>query len=214
MRALFRNFDLVAAAYPLLETMSFGNSLNEARRAFVQRTATATHVLLIGEGNGRFLCELLARKRGGTVTVVDQSPRMLRLLSRRVSSIRRYTELKLITADFLAWNADGLTYDAVVTHFFLDLFRTESQLLVTHKISHVAKPGAIWVNVDYRLTKPRPLHRLIDWLQYRFDRTFSGIEADRLYDSSEHIRSAGWLIDEERLFCSGAVAAQSLTRVQ
>jgi len=212
LRRFFRNFDFVAPAYPLLERASFGNALNEARAAFLRETARARNVLLIGEGNGRFLAELLARKRGGCVTVIDSSPKMLRLLAKRISTIRRYTQLKLIAADFLMWSGEQSSYDAVVTHFFLDLFRPGSQLRAVRKISEMAKLGALWVNVDYRVIKTKPLHRLVDWLQYRFDEIFSGVEADRQYDPSDHISASGWLVGEERLFCRGRVAAQALTK--
>lgn len=212
MRRFFYNFDFVAPAYPLLERASFGDALNKARRAFLRQTARATHVLLIGEGNGRFLAELLARKRGGCVTVIDSIPKMLRLLTKRVSTIRRYTELKLLVADFLIWDGENARYDAVVTHFFLDLFRPDSQLRAITKITEVSKPGALWVNVDYRVTKAKLLHRVVDWLRYRFDEIFSGVEADRQYDPSDHMSASGWLVGEERLFCSGHVSAQALTK--
>lgn len=213
MRRFFRNFDFVAPAYPLLERASFGDSLNVARRAFLRQTARATDVLLIGEGNGRFLAELLARKRGGCVTVIDSSPRMLRLLAARVSTIRRYTELKLISADFLIWSGEPARYDAVVTHFFLDLFRPDSQLRAITKITELSKPGVLWVNVDYRITKTNRLHRLVDWLQYRFDAVFSGVEADRQYDPFHHIHASGWRVEQELQFCHGNVSAQALMKV-
>lgn len=214
MRRLFRNFDFVASAYPLLEFASFGNALNEARDAFLRRTARAPHVLLIGEGNGRFLAKLLARKRGGSVTVIDSSPKMLRLLAKRIDGIRRYTELKLIDADFLLWSGEQAAYDAVVTHFFLDLFRPESQLRAVRKIIEVAKPEALWVDVDYRVTKTKVLHRLLDWLQYRFDEIFSGVEADRQYDPLDHIIASGWSVEQERPFCGGRVSAQALRKAR
>lgn len=212
MRRLFRNFDFVASAYPVLEFASFGNVLNEARDAFLRRTARAPHVLLIGEGNGRFLAKLLARKRGGSVTVIDSSPKMLRLLAKRIAGIRRYTELKLVDADFLLWSGKQASFDAIVTHFFLDLFRPQSQLRVVGKITEVAKPEALWIDVDYRVTKTKLRHRVLDWLQYRFDETFSGVEADRHYDPFDHIRASGWFVGEERLFCSGRVSAQALMK--
>lgn len=63
-----------------------------------------------------------------------------------------------------------------------------------------------------RAVKANPLHRMVDWLRYRFDRIFSGIEADRQYDPLAHIDACGWLMEGERQFCGGSVSAQVLMK--
>lgn len=213
MRRLFRNFDFVAPVYPLLERASFGDALNQARRAFLARAARADRILLIGEGNGRFLADLLREKTGGHITVVDSSPKMLSLLQRRTRYVQRRTDLRVVCADFLTWDGgESSSFDAIVTHFFLDLFRPDSQRRVVSRITDLAKPRALWSNVDYRLGKSDWQHRWVDWLQYRFDALFSGVEADRHYDPSSHLKEFGWLLDEERTFCADNVTAQALSR--
>src|SRR5258707_14055296 len=72
-------FDLVAPLYPVLERWIFGRRLDGARMAFYDAVLQADRILLVGEGNGRFLRSLLARKIGGCVTVVGKSRGMLRL---------------------------------------------------------------------------------------------------------------------------------------
>ena len=48
-------FDLVAPFYPGLERLVFGTHLNNARQTFLLEILKANQVLLVGEGNGRFL---------------------------------------------------------------------------------------------------------------------------------------------------------------
>jgi hypothetical protein len=52
-------FDLVAGFYPLLEQMVFGSTLSRARRFFIPRVREGNKILLIGEGSGRFLFEMV-----------------------------------------------------------------------------------------------------------------------------------------------------------
>src|SRR5258707_2745030 len=72
-------FDLVAPLYPVLERWIFGRRLDGARMAFYDAVLQSDRILLVGEGNGRFLRSLLARKIGGCGTVVEKSRAMLRL---------------------------------------------------------------------------------------------------------------------------------------
>jgi len=54
-------FDLVAPIYPALECLVFGMLLDDARQAFFDKVLEADRILLVGEGNGRFLKSLIAR---------------------------------------------------------------------------------------------------------------------------------------------------------
>ena len=198
----------MARIYPALERAAFGRALDEARKAFLDSVVSRHRLLLIGEGNGRFLADCLRHKVGGSITVVDSSGKMLSLLRSRVGQIERRTALELIQADFRQWQGWGEPFDAIVTHFFLDLFLPGSQRLVMEKIATVSQPDTVWVNVDFRPTLRSPFHRWIDWLQYRFDRLISGVEADRHYDPAPVIRAAGWIPRQERIFCRGSLVAE------
>jgi len=66
-------FDLVAPIYPALERLVFGMGLDDARQAFFDKVLEADRILLVGEENGRFLKSLIARKRVGSVCVVEKS---------------------------------------------------------------------------------------------------------------------------------------------
>src|SRR5258708_24245072 len=72
-------FDLVAPLYPVLERWIFGRRLDGARMAFYDAVLQSDRILLVGEGNGRFLRSLLARKLDGCVSVLEKTNGMLRL---------------------------------------------------------------------------------------------------------------------------------------
>src|ERR1700722_13531112 len=80
-------FDSIASFYPLLEQMVFGSTLSRSRRLFSERLLSGENILLIGEGNGRFLFEMVRKTSAASFTVVDSSARML-AAARRVDSCR------------------------------------------------------------------------------------------------------------------------------
>src|SRR6202008_2184922 len=70
-------FDLLAPHYRWMEWMLAGPKLQRCRTAFLHAIPSPQSVLLLGEGNGRLLVELLRRYPGAQVTCVDASARML-----------------------------------------------------------------------------------------------------------------------------------------
>ena len=56
---LTMNADRIASGYRWLEYAAFGLALEQARFDFLSRAAGARRVLILGEGDGRFLARLL-----------------------------------------------------------------------------------------------------------------------------------------------------------
>ena len=71
------SFDLLAPHYRWLETIVFGNALQKARTCWISNIPRPKRTLLLGAGNGRFLCELL--QVHPDVDCLDASERMLQL---------------------------------------------------------------------------------------------------------------------------------------
>jgi len=208
-----RTYDSVAPFYVLLEKLSFGDELNIARRAFIETVLHAKSTLLIGEGNGRFLGDCLKSKAGGAITILDSSRKMLDHIARRIKKTRHNTELEMICDELLNWQSETIpAFDVVVTHFFLDLFRPLTQRRVIEKITRISKSDTAWINVDYRPLGKTGSSRLIDWLQYRFDRLLCGVGTDRHYDPSVLTKEFGWIVQGERQFLKGTVVAQLLVK--
>ncbi len=205
-------FDLVAGFYPLLEQIVFGSTLSRARRFFIPRVREGNKILLIGEGNGRFLFEMVKQTSSASVTVVDSSARMLASAARRIATIDCCSRIELIQADILEWRASAAHYDRIVTHFFLDLFPPHRIRRIVEKISRLATEDTLWINVDFTSKNQRLRQKLLMWAQYRFFRISAGIEASRLFDPRPSIRQAGWEIWAKRLLDSGWISAHLMSK--
>jgi ubiquinone/menaquinone biosynthesis C-methylase UbiE len=205
------SFDLIASFYPLLEKIVFGSTLNEARRVFLPRVTEGSKILLIGEGNGRFLFEMVRQTSSASVTVVDSSARMLAAASRRIATVDGRSRIELIHADVLEWKSPAGLYDRIVTHFFLDLFPPYRIRRIVEKISRLATEDALWINVDFTSESQSLPQRFVMWAQYRFFRIFAGIEAPRLFDSRPSMLDTGWEIVEKRVWDSGWISASLMS---
>ena len=53
------SFDRLASHYQWIEAVAFGRDLQRARLAFLEELDSPRRALLAGEGDGRFLIELL-----------------------------------------------------------------------------------------------------------------------------------------------------------
>ncbi|MFY9985017.1 MAG: class I SAM-dependent methyltransferase, partial [Chthoniobacterales bacterium] len=131
-------FDLIASSYPLLEQIVFGSRLSQARRFFTERVIEGNKVLLVGEGNGRFLSEIVKQASSSSFTVVDSSARMLTAARQRIATVDRCPRVEWIHADILEWQSPAAHYDRIVTHFFLDAFMPDSISRIVEKISRLA----------------------------------------------------------------------------
>jgi ubiquinone/menaquinone biosynthesis C-methylase UbiE len=205
---LHTNFDLVANSYPLLEHIVYSSALDQARTSFVERIDRGKKLLLIGEGNGRFLAEILAQKRTDSITVVDASAKMLAATKQRIRNSEGRERIQWVHADFLKWRLPIDRFDGVITHFFLDLFEPPKISLICQKIAQLTAREGFWIDVDF-MSGPGDLrYKSLMWAQYRFFRILAGIEAARLHDPLTLIQEAGWRILEEKRYSSNSVCAR------
>jgi ubiquinone/menaquinone biosynthesis C-methylase UbiE len=183
----------------------FGGHLDDARQAFFEEVLEADRVLLVGEGNGRFLKSLIARKRVGCLCIVEKSKVMMHLAKNRAGESGKIG-LEFIEADFRLYRP-AQEFDCVVTHFFLDLFNQPSQLAIIEKMAEFVANGGTWINVDF--VPARTLRGgILMWLQYAFFRVVSRIESKRCFDESEAAAAAGWTIAEAISYLGGLVVAK------
>ena len=68
------SFDLLAPAYQSLEQLAFGGLLHWCRTAHLARLAACRRALVLGDGDGRFLADLLRANPTLEVDSVDISP--------------------------------------------------------------------------------------------------------------------------------------------
>ena len=202
----------MAPWYRALETIAFGNALQRARTACLDEIGSPRRALVVGEGNGRFLAALLQRHPLVEIDCVDSSQRMLDLALRHVletypDAIRR---IAFHRQDVISWTPDD-RYDLIVTHFFLDCFRTQQIGLIVAKLAQAAAPNAVWLLADFRIPKTgfaRGHARAWLAVMYWFFRSVAGIEAEELVDPSPFLRVEGFTVTRQDLFRLGMVKSE------
>ncbi len=206
-------FDLIASFYSLLEQTVFASTLSQARRIFMTQVRAGNHILLIGEGNGRFLFEALKQTSATSFTVVDSSARMLAAAARRIAAVDLCPHVELIHADILEWQSPASCITTrVVTHFFLISSGRIVSAESLRAISRLATEDALWINVDFTSENQDLRQKFLMWIQYRFFQVFAEIESDRLFDPRPWIQQAGWDILETKSLDSGWISAQLMFR--
>ncbi|WP_221029359.1 class I SAM-dependent methyltransferase [Actomonas aquatica] len=210
------SFDTLAPHYRWLEAAIAGPILQRARLAHLAVLDQAQHILLVGEGPGRFLRALRARRPDAQLTVLDASAAMLRQ-ARRADPSPRTT---LVQADLRTWTprADAPRWDAVVTHCVLDCFAPESLHRVVNTLAAAAAPRADWLVTDFTVPPQRGWRRLrargAHALMYGTFRLVTGLEARQLTPPDSNLQRAGFSLAARRTFNHGLLQADHWRRTE
>lgn len=144
-------FDRIARVYRWGEYLGFGKALEGCRFCFLAEVSTASKILTLGEGDGRFLVELLKKNSQAMADAVDVSPVMLSLLQSRVQAAGAEKQLRTHCTDVRDFAPGEGGYDLVVTHFFLDcLSENEIAQLMNRLRPHLA-PHCRWLVSDFAI---------------------------------------------------------------
>ncbi len=194
MRPTPPNFDKIARPYRWLEYLTLGKTLESCRLHFLPQLLDRRHALVLGDGDGRFLAQLLKHNPSLRADAVDSSAVMLQLLRQRCEATSPNTGGRLCT-----YHQDALTsplkdsYDLIVTHYFLDcLTQPELNTLIT-RIAPALSPGALWLISDFRVpTGPMrlPAKLLIRSLYLAF-RLLTGLRTTHLPDHVTPLKKSG-----------------------
>jgi ubiquinone/menaquinone biosynthesis C-methylase UbiE len=193
------SFDRIAPHYQRIESCCAGRVLQRCRTAFLDEIGSPVRVLILGEGDGRFLAELLRLHPQAEVTCVDASAAMLQLARSRTDPAAR---VGFIHADILTWTPPAAACDLIVTHFVFDCFRPEELAAVVEKLATAAAPGTRWLVSDFRVPAAGPAKwfgRLLLRCLYTYFRRVASVPADRLTPPDDLLRHAGFVLRERRL---------------
>lgn len=195
------SFDTLAPYYRSMEFVMAGGVLQRCRTSYLTETINSRRALLLGEGPGRFLVELLRANPRVQVTCVERSPRMIEEARRRLGE-SELDRVKFVPADALTWQPPHNTFDLVVTNFFLDCFRPEEIESLVTKIGVSATKDARWLLADF--CEPETGWR--KWrakavlaLMYAFFRLATGLSASRLTPPDGFLRTGGFQLSARRL---------------
>jgi ubiquinone/menaquinone biosynthesis C-methylase UbiE len=213
---LSMSFDFLAPHYRWLELILAGDKLQRCRTAFLRGDYAPGRVLLLGEGNGRFLLECRQQWPAAQLTCVDSSPRMLELARKR---LQRHGldpfRVEYVCADALRWPLPKSSFDLIVTNFFLDCFGPKDLKELIPTLAKAAVPRATWWLSDFRV----PTGRLLRWrallihrLMYRFFRVVTRLRAVRLTAPDQLLSASGFELSERRVSEWGLLHADCWVR--
>jgi ubiquinone/menaquinone biosynthesis C-methylase UbiE len=201
------SFDALAPYYRGMEFVVAGGILQRCRTSFLAEAEHSRLALLLGEGPGRFLVELLRANSRVKVTCVERSRRMVEeARSKLVES--ELTRVRFEQVDAPEWQPPGTEFDLVVTHFFLDCFQVEELESLVMKVGMATTEDARWLLADFREPERgwrRWRARAALAMMYGFFRLATGLSAARLTPPDPFLEACGFRLAARRLANFGFV---------
>jgi SAM-dependent methyltransferase len=187
------NCDPIARWYRWLEYAAFGGALRRRREAFLFELGNPQKVLILGDGDGRFLQLFTALYPQAQVDAVDMSARMIELASARAPSAKFH----LADAREFVFEQE---YDLAVAHFFFDCFEAnELQPLLSRIRTNT------WLVSEFRRTRwSWPILRGL----YFFFRVSTGLRITSLPEHRAILSSLGYQIEKEQPALGGLVISE------
>ncbi|MFT5883092.1 MAG: 2-polyprenyl-3-methyl-5-hydroxy-6-metoxy-1,4-benzoquinol methylase [Crocinitomicaceae bacterium] len=169
------DYSRVAGAYRWLEVLVFSSTLQKARLTYLEVFLQSLiqlecpSIAVVGDGDGRFLAELLKCEQDFKIDYIDCSPGMLRVAQKRAGHDSRVT-----------WRCEQFergskkSYDAIACHFVLNGFGSEQRKHFVGAISASLNPNGILLVSDFDSRAHRMSAALVFCMQCFFH-VFSGV---------------------------------------
>jgi hypothetical protein len=189
------DFNPIARPYRWLEYLTLGRTLERCRLHYLPHLIQHKQALILGDGDGRFLAQLLAQNLHLQADAIDTSASMLHLLRRNCEAVVPDSAVRLETHHTSALTfTPTKPHDLIVTHFFLDcLTQPELDSLIV-RIVPALSPNAAWLISDFRIpTGPLRLPaRLFIRSLYLAFRILTGLRTTALPDHATPLSRAGF----------------------
>ena len=203
------DFNTIARAYRWLEYFTFGRLLERCRCAQLAALGRAQSALILGDGDGRFLAELVRIDPSLQADVIDISEAMLTLARARVPHA---DGIRFHQADIRTFQPPpGRCYDLVVTHFFLDCLNEQD---ITHLISRLNMSLAshtVWIVSEFAVPANglgRPIGRLLIRALYLAFRLLTGLRVKMLPRYAPILGEAGFLCEDVEVYLGGILRSE------
>ena len=213
------NFSQTARYYHLLEDLFIGPSLQKTRVGHLNGVALcerSCRVLIVGEGNGRFLCALLQAYPSLVVTVVDESATMLERAQRRLQAAGLSdASVTFQIADLRKLELQSRHYDLIVTHFFFSNFPENDVVQMIRKLADAASTNAQWLMGDFDLPEQAILQlraKLWLFLLYCFFGWAAAVPVRDLPQVETHLEDADFYSCAESFYCGRLLRSTLLRR--
>lgn len=209
------SFDRLAPHYSWMEAMLAGTLLQRCRTVFLDRLTPGASVLLLGEGHGRCLEEIVRRAPSAQVTVVDSSQGMIAQSRRRVEKAGLGgREIHYVHSDIFKLDLTA-RFDCVATHFFLDCFTQAEVAGLVPKIAACLRPGGDWLLSDFQIPRHPPGRwraRVIVSSAYSVFRFLTGLSARRLPVPQPCLSASGLVLRRRAEFSCGLLYSEHWQR--
>lgn len=208
------DFDRVARGYQLLERLAFGRTLHRARTAHLAALGNCRRILVIGEGDGRLLADLVNVAPAATILCVDSSAAMLQLARDRLPAAAlprvsfRQADARTLTPGHDEW-------DAVITLFVLDCLTDGDVRELVPRLAAGLTGGGHWLWADFAVPPGgwrRWQARIWLGVLYPFFRWTTGLQARHLPPAEQTIESAGLRPVATTTFQAGLVRSVRFVR--
>jgi SAM-dependent methyltransferase len=193
--------------YRWCEYAAFGRELERRRTRWLLEGCRAQKALVLGDGDGRFVAQLVAAAPEVHVDLVDSSRVMLELASQRARS----TRVACHHSDARAFLPLPPQFDLVTTHFFLDCFDSQDLERLILQIADAALPGAVWLISEFR-QRPTGWRAVWAWLWLRllyflFGLT-TGLKVRDLTDHRPLLEASGFRLEKVEEVWFGLLASE------
>jgi SAM-dependent methyltransferase len=207
------NCDRIARWYHAAEYLVFGGALQACRTMFLGDVADCRRALVCGDGDGRFLAEMLRANREVRADVVDLSAGMIDIARRRVdaSGLHGAARTRFHVGDVREFKSgDGALYDLLTTHFVLDCFDDAEVAGVARRLAALAEPNAKLLLSEFRVPPGgigRHIAAAIVRGLYGAFRLTTGLRVTRLPDYEGALERAGFRKQREKIKFGGLLVA-------
>ena len=189
------NFDLIAKHYNWMEKIIFRSDLEKVRRMNLALVKNAKSILLLGDGDGRFLEQVSLMGTDAFIVSVDSSAKMIDLSKRKLEKSALNVEFNCTKIeDFQP--IESFKPDLIIAHFFLDCFTHDEVKLIIDRVSEWAAVNAKFVISDFSITKKTSFNRIyqkmLTSIMISFFRLFCGISTRFLPNIPKIMTSQGW----------------------
>jgi SAM-dependent methyltransferase len=201
------NFNRRAAHYHWLEHVFAGGLMQRCRTTFLEYTWDRRHALLVGEGTGRFLLELLRVNPQLHVLCLEQSRGMIEQARQRVAGHGLdLSRVEFRQMDALTWTPAETQFDLIVTNFF----RADQLELLIPRLAGSTTRDAVWLLADFRVPERgwrRWRAQLILANLYAFFKLSTSLSTTWLTPPDALLRRAGFDLADRRCMNFGLAHA-------
>lgn len=146
------SFQKIAPYYDALARLVFGNTIDQAQKAFFSLIPKGSSVLIVGGGTGRILVDLIKKRGPGHITFIEASSAMLHSAEKRFQHLD-HTLTSQVEMRFIHGTEKEIPpdqhYDILMTFFLLDLYTTQEAKFLSFKLSQHLKPSGSWLFADF-----------------------------------------------------------------